>query len=75
MKFIELSPNVCANVDFIEYIASENDGNSSLVHMRGKDYKCVVPYRTMIGLVQDENAERAMKKLDKYLDYAPVTAL
>ena len=78
-KFIEITPTICVNVDNVEWIESVNEGMSSVIRCRDKEYPCEVPYHLVIDLLQQSDSsdkhEKVMQKLDNYLSVAPVTVL
>jgi len=75
MKFIEISPTVCVNVDQVAWVAVSEDGFGSTVYVGEKEYPCDMPYQTIVTLLQQSDGTKTMEKLDKYLNVATVTSL
>ena len=73
MKFIDLSTTVSVNADFVEYVASENNGATCIVYFSNKEYPCALPYLTVLRFLKEEPDNKTMSKLDKYLSVATVT--
>lgn len=74
MNFIEISPNVCVNTKFIEWIASDRDGSGSIMRVGRKEYPSDIPYKTLVAILKSQK-DNTMQKLDNYLSTATVHAV
>jgi len=72
MKFIEISKTVCVNRDSIAWVASKDDGLTSVIFLGGKEYPSDIPYQILVDMLQQVDDNPVMKKLDNYLSVATI---
>jgi succinyl-CoA synthetase alpha subunit len=68
MKFVELTPNICVNIDYIEHIVSTNEGQACTIYISGREYECSFSYRTLLKMLNNDTDT----KLDNFLSVATV---
>ena len=56
MKFIEVSPSVCVNVDKIDWVQKTDEGLSCTISVSGKEYPSDIPYDSFINMIQHADA-------------------
>jgi hypothetical protein len=75
VQFIEISNTVCVNTKEIAWVASDQEGLSSVIYVGGKEYPSDIPYKTLVSMLQGNDEGKTMEKLDKYLSVATITSL
>lgn len=75
MKFIEINDATTVNMDKIEWIQSHQQGFGCIVGVAGREYPCDIPYKTLIGILQNQEGDKLMQKMDNVLSAASFTAV
>ena len=71
MQFIEITNSVCVNKSSISWVSRREDG-FSLIFVGGKEYPSDIPYDILVDMLQNEEENSTMKKLDNYLSVATI---